>query len=1022
MVIKTSRSKPVSYFCLALFFLLLVNTSYLDGTIEQSGQAEAVFREGVELYKTGEYIRAIEKFSRVLILTKNQVLLADNYFYLSLCNYYLDEKDSAKEWIKKVLEIEPGREVSAIYPADYVALFAQAKREAATEQLDQARRTQPEVAKQPPREQPRQQPEVYYRESEKKGGGGGKTLLILLGGALIAGGAAFLLLQKKDDEGGTTDANTGNIQVSSTPTGAAIYLDGSNTGQTTNATLTDKSPGSHTVKLVKDGYEDYEMSVSVTAGQTITVSATLTAHTIAITSPNSSTAWVRGEQAEIQWTSNAVVSAVGNNLLQRRLNRILNSGTNFSNLNRMRLLRARSFRRAGVRRGRTGAGSAPYEAGDGQGVRTQNINRGGSYSRTGETSTAQISEQVSETGQNAAALNGIPGRFASPYSTSVQGMMEPLAMPNIKIELYRGSTKVNTIAENTANDGSHKWNVPNSLTIANNYKVRISCATDSGVYEDSEAFGVTDFGKLIVKSTPAGAKIYIDGTDSGKKTPQTFNKAATGNRSIMLEKEGYDDWQDTALVEAGKTTNVNATLDKLKLVIVSPKDTDVWDKGNQATITWNTAVAAPPAEGQDNSTAKLAGSQAVRITQNLNRSRSGPVSQRGRTGFSTPDGRRRPNRQSAGLAAVAEENWRALTDLEIKDRGITEVKIELYKGAAKVATIVNKTPNNGSYTWDVPDSVAYGGNNYWVKLICVGKPTIKTDGQEFVITDMTYQFDLTWGSSGSGNGQFNTPYGIAHSQEQPRGIFVSDGQNHRIQKFKDDGTYVLKWGANGSANNQYSYPVGVAVHYYGTQQYVYIADWGNHRIQKTSRTGTWIRKWGTLGSGIYQFNNPSDVACDKNGFVYIVDNENNRVQKYTSLGIYQKQWGSLGGGPSQFNEPYGIAIDHIGNVYVTDVMNRRVQKFNTEGQYKDQWGSAGTGTGQFGHIYGIEVDRWGFVYVTDWQQNRIQKFTSDGIYLLEIDASLGVALNKPWGICVDGYGRIYVANSGNHRIIKYNTD
>jgi len=1019
MSIKTSRSQPVSYLCLFLFFLLLFNSSYLDGTIEQSGQADLVFREGVELYKTGEYIKAIEKFSRVLILTKNQVLLADNYFYLSLCNYYLGEKDSAKEWIKKVLEIEPGREVSAIYPADYVALFSQAKREAATEQLDQTRRTQPVVAQQPPREQPRQEPPVYYREGEKKGGGG-KTLLLILGGALIAGGAAFFLLQKKDDEGGTTDTNTGNIQVSSTPAGAAIYLDGSNTGATTNSTLTDKSPGSHTIKLVKDGYEDYEMSVSVTAGQTVTVSATLTAHTIAITSPDSSTAWVRGEQAEIQWSSNAVVSAVGNNLLQRRLNRILNSGTNFSNLNRMRLLRARSFRRTGVRAGRTDSGSSSDEVGDAQGVRTQDINRG-SYSRTGKTSTAPISGSVTDTGQNAAALQGIPGRFAAPYSTSIQGMVEPLAMPNIKIELYKGSSVVNTIAENTANDGSHKWNVPNSLTIANNYKVRISCATDAGVYEDSEAFGITDFGKLIVKSTPTGAKIYIDGVDSGKKTSQTFNKAATGNRTIKLVKEGYADWEDTVLVEAGKTTNVNATLDKLKLVIATPNDTSAWDKGNQATITWSTAVATPPAEGQDQGTAKLAGAQTARITQNLNRGRTGPSMQRGRTGFTAPDGRIRPTRQKAELTALADENWRALTDQEIQDRGITEVKIELFKGPGKVATIVNKTPNNGSYTWDVPDTVDWGGNNYSVKLTCVDKPAINTEGQEFVITDLTYQFDLTWGTKGSLDGQVNNPYGIAHSQEQPRGIYVTDGNNHRIQKFQDEGTFVWKGGAWGSGDNQYKYPTGVAIDYWH-YQYVYIADWGNHRIQKLTKHGAFVRKWGIFGSTSGRFNNPSDVAVDKNGFVYVVDNENDRVQKFNSLGVYQKQWGGLGAGPSQFNEPYGIAIDHIGNIYVTDVINHRVQHFNTEGQYKTQWGSAGTGKGQFGHIYGIEVDRWGFVYVTDYQQHRIQKFTSDGVYLLELGTGGAGALKNPWGICVDGYGRIYVVDHGNQRIVKFNTD
>ncbi|TES92890.1 MAG: PEGA domain-containing protein, partial [Candidatus Cloacimonadota bacterium] len=47
-----------------------------------------------------------------------------------------------------------------------------------------------------------------------------------------------------------------SIQVNSTPTGAQVFLDGSDTGRTTNTTLTNVSAGSHTVDLVMEGYED----------------------------------------------------------------------------------------------------------------------------------------------------------------------------------------------------------------------------------------------------------------------------------------------------------------------------------------------------------------------------------------------------------------------------------------------------------------------------------------------------------------------------------------------------------------------------------------------------------------------------------------------------------------------------------------------------------------------------------------------------------------------------------------------
>jgi hypothetical protein len=72
-----------------------------------------------------------------------------------------------------------------------------------------------------------------------------------------------------------TPTPTGNIDVRSDPSGASIYLDGVYEG-TTPATISDTSPGSHTIKLTKSGYVDYMTTVYVSAGDTESVDATLT--------------------------------------------------------------------------------------------------------------------------------------------------------------------------------------------------------------------------------------------------------------------------------------------------------------------------------------------------------------------------------------------------------------------------------------------------------------------------------------------------------------------------------------------------------------------------------------------------------------------------------------------------------------------------------------------------------------------------------------------------------------------------
>lgn len=65
----------------------------------------------------------------------------------------------------------------------------------------------------------------------------------------------------------------GSIQVSSSPAGADIYVDGQyvGTSPTTYGTVT----GSHDVRISLGGYEDYQTSVSVRANQTARISASL---------------------------------------------------------------------------------------------------------------------------------------------------------------------------------------------------------------------------------------------------------------------------------------------------------------------------------------------------------------------------------------------------------------------------------------------------------------------------------------------------------------------------------------------------------------------------------------------------------------------------------------------------------------------------------------------------------------------------------------------------------------------------
>ena len=89
-------------------------------------------------------------------------------------------------------------------------------------------------------------------------------------------------------EGSTTNVsatlNKTAISVSSTPSGANIYLDNQFMGASTPFIITQLLPGSHAIKLKLNGYDDWTKMVNVVEGSTTNVSATLNKTAIYVSS------------------------------------------------------------------------------------------------------------------------------------------------------------------------------------------------------------------------------------------------------------------------------------------------------------------------------------------------------------------------------------------------------------------------------------------------------------------------------------------------------------------------------------------------------------------------------------------------------------------------------------------------------------------------------------------------------------------------------------------------------------------
>jgi len=275
----------------------------------------------------------------------------------------------------------------------------------------------------------------------------------------------------------------------------------------------------------------------------------------------------------------------------------------------------------------------------------------------------------------------------------------------------------------------------------------------------------------------------------------------------------------------------------------------------------------------------------------------------------------------------------------------------------------------------------------------------------------TYGFVSKWGYSGTGDGGFDHPFGIA--VDDAGHIYVADTHNQRIQKFTSSGAFVTKWGGTfGSGDGEFNLPYGVAADSAGN---IYVVENGNNRVQKFTSSGTFLTKWGDLGAGDRQFNAPQGIAVDSAGNVYVADSGNHRIQKFSSDGTFITKWGSQGNADGQLNSPTGVVIASSGDVYVADYNNNRIQRFSPSGVFAARWGGYGSGDGQFASPFGLAIDSAGNIYVADYGNSRAQKFTAAGTFITQwggVGGTDGKFLYEA-GIAVDSSGYVYVIDTNN---------
>jgi hypothetical protein len=309
----------------------------------------------------------------------------------------------------------------------------------------------------------------------------------------------------------TPSAQTGNIYVTSNPSGASVTLDRSQTA-TTPYTFTNIPVGTHEVSVYYSGYQTFYTSVNVNNGQTTTINAVL--------SPTISS-------GTLSVSSNPTGAAVYVDNLYKGT-----TSTTVGNL---------APGQHAVRLSKAGyqdwTGSVSISAGA-----TTYLNP-----------TLIVDQQPT---YGTASITTIPSG-ANVYANGRYVGQTPSNGP-----LYFTQVVPGTYSMLISKTGYQDYTANVQVQAGQNYDYRVTLTPVSN----------PTTGSIAISSSPSGAEVYLNNVFKGL-SPITLDSLTPGAYTVTLKLSSYQDWQAGAQVTAGQTTQLTATLTQATTPTPTPTPT-----------------------------------------------------------------------------------------------------------------------------------------------------------------------------------------------------------------------------------------------------------------------------------------------------------------------------------------------------------------------------------------------------------------------------------------------------------------
>lgn len=256
-------------------------------------------------------------------------------------------------------------------------------------------------------------------------------------------------------------------------------------------------------------------------------------------------------------------------------------------------------------------------------------------------------------------------------------------------------------------------------------------------------------------------------------------------------------------------------------------------------------------------------------------------------------------------------------------------------------------------------------------------PSGSTD--QIHIYDPDGTFVEAWGGPGKKVGQFDFASGHADLGDvafaSDGTFYVTDAENHRVQKFDANRRFLLSWGDEGDGwdDGNLVEPSSIVILADGS---LLVSDYTRGDVQRFDANGTYLGVFanGASVNGSGALESPSTITIAPDGTIWVAESKADRILRFDKQGVFLGAFGSRGAGNGEFMEPIEVAFDGEGHAHVADLWNNRIQVFSLDGIYLAQWGTSGSQPGQFSGAGAIAIDGSDRAFVAEVTGARIQAF------------------------------------------------